>query len=47
VPNLGGDWPIDADKAAASAEIPGPGCDELAGPARGGRGLESDPVADA
>lgn len=35
VPNFGGDWLPDADKAAASADIPGPGCDELAGPGSG------------
>jgi hypothetical protein len=35
VPNFGGDWLPDADKAAASTDIPGPGCDEPAGPGSG------------
>lgn len=36
VPNLGGEWPIEFDRAAAKAETPGPGREALgAAPARG------------
>jgi hypothetical protein len=50
VPNLGGVWSSDADRdrAAARAEIPGLGCEEAAGPARGLVLLpESDPAGTA
>jgi hypothetical protein len=40
VPKLGGVWPIEFDRAAASADIPGPGSEEwVTGPARGVRML--------
>ena len=44
MPNFGGDWLPDADNAAASADIPGPGCDEPVGPARGAILLVYEPL---
>ena len=36
MPNRGGDWPKEFDRAAARADMPGPGMEELgAGPANG------------
>lgn len=36
MPNLGADWPSEFDNAAARADIPGPGTEEVdAAPARG------------
>lgn len=43
MPNLGGDWPKEFDRAAASADMPGPGVEEWgAAPARGVRLPESE-----
>ena len=46
VPKRGGDWPNELDKAAARAEIPGPGKEWLgAGPANGVKlSTLSDPI---
>lgn len=45
MPSFGGVWLPDADKAAARADIPGPGCDEVAGPASGVILLAYEPLA--
>jgi hypothetical protein len=47
VPNLGGVLLPAADKAAARADIPGPGCDEPAGPASGAILSEYEPLVKA
>lgn len=47
VPKFGGDWLPDADNAAASADMPGPGCDEPVGPASGVTLLVYEPLVKA
>jgi hypothetical protein len=37
VPNLGGEWPKESERAAARADTPGPGSEVGAAPARGVR----------